>query len=83
VIFLWRTPTLHDYDRHDIAAQRRLIGNLYGDMGWEVPRLLAELENADDLYLDQHDRDGYLDSRPSKPRGGCRLLPRPGRRRRN
>jgi 2-polyprenyl-6-methoxyphenol hydroxylase-like FAD-dependent oxidoreductase len=21
-------------------------------MGWEVPRLLAELENADDLYLD-------------------------------
>jgi 2-polyprenyl-6-methoxyphenol hydroxylase-like FAD-dependent oxidoreductase len=52
VIFLWRTPTLHDYDRHDIAAQRRLIGNLYGDMGWEVPRLLAELENAADLYLD-------------------------------
>jgi 2-polyprenyl-6-methoxyphenol hydroxylase-like FAD-dependent oxidoreductase len=52
VILLWRTPTLHDYDRHDIAAQRRLIRNLYGDMGWEVPRLLAELENADDLYLD-------------------------------
>ena len=52
VIFLWRTPTLHDYDRHDVAAQRRLIRNLYGDMGWEVPRLLAELENADDLYLD-------------------------------
>jgi len=52
VIFLWRTPTPHDYDRHDVAAQRRLIRNLYGDMGWEVPRLLAELENADDLYLD-------------------------------
>jgi 2-polyprenyl-6-methoxyphenol hydroxylase-like FAD-dependent oxidoreductase len=52
VILLWRTPVLHDYDRHDIAAQRRLIRNLYGDMGWEVPRLLAELENADDLYLD-------------------------------
>jgi 2-polyprenyl-6-methoxyphenol hydroxylase-like FAD-dependent oxidoreductase len=52
VILLWRTPTLHDYDRHDVAAQRRLIRNMYGDMGWEVPRLLAELENADDLYLD-------------------------------
>jgi 2-polyprenyl-6-methoxyphenol hydroxylase-like FAD-dependent oxidoreductase len=52
VVFLWRTPTQHDYDRHDIAAQRQLIRNLYGDMGWEVPRLLAELEKADDLYLD-------------------------------
>jgi 2-polyprenyl-6-methoxyphenol hydroxylase-like FAD-dependent oxidoreductase len=52
VILLWRTPTLHDYDRHDVAAQRRLIRDVYGDIGWEVPRLLTELENADDLYLD-------------------------------
>ena len=52
VLLLWRTPTLHDYDRHDVTAQRRLISNLYGDMGWEVPRMLAELETADDLYLD-------------------------------
>jgi 2-polyprenyl-6-methoxyphenol hydroxylase-like FAD-dependent oxidoreductase len=52
VILLWRTPLLHDYDRHDVPAQRRLIRNMYGDMGWEVPRLLTELENADDLYLD-------------------------------
>jgi 2-polyprenyl-6-methoxyphenol hydroxylase-like FAD-dependent oxidoreductase len=52
VLLLWRTPTLHDYDRHDVTAQRRLINNLYGDMGWEVPRILAELETADDLYLD-------------------------------
>jgi 2-polyprenyl-6-methoxyphenol hydroxylase-like FAD-dependent oxidoreductase len=29
-----------------------LLRNLFGDMGWEVPRLLAEMENADDLYLD-------------------------------
>ena len=50
--FLWRTPHLHDYDRHDQVAQRRLIHNLYGDLGWEVPRLLAGLDQADDLYLD-------------------------------
>jgi 2-polyprenyl-6-methoxyphenol hydroxylase-like FAD-dependent oxidoreductase len=25
---------------------------MFTDMNWEVPRLLAELENADDLYLD-------------------------------
>jgi 2-polyprenyl-6-methoxyphenol hydroxylase-like FAD-dependent oxidoreductase len=52
VLFLWRARTPHDYDRHDLTAQRRLIHGLYSDMGWEVPRLLAELEKADDLYLD-------------------------------
>ena len=52
VLFLWRARTPHGYDRHDLTAQRRLIHGLYADMGWEVPRLLAELEKADDLYLD-------------------------------
>ena len=52
VLFLWRVRTPHDYDRHDPTAQRRLIHSLYGDMGWEIPRLLTELESADDLYLD-------------------------------
>ena len=52
VLLLWRTPTQHDYDRHDVKAQRLLISALFGGMGWEVPRMLAELENADDLYLD-------------------------------
>jgi 2-polyprenyl-6-methoxyphenol hydroxylase-like FAD-dependent oxidoreductase len=52
VLLLWRTPTQHDYDRHDVMAQRRLVSALFGDMDWEVPRMLAELGNADDLYLD-------------------------------
>jgi 2-polyprenyl-6-methoxyphenol hydroxylase-like FAD-dependent oxidoreductase len=52
VLLLWRTPRLHDYDRHDQAAQRRLIRSIYADLGWEVPRMLARLEQADDLYLD-------------------------------
>jgi 2-polyprenyl-6-methoxyphenol hydroxylase-like FAD-dependent oxidoreductase len=52
VVLLWRTPRMHDYDRHDRDAQRRLLRNLYGDLGWEVPRLLAELDQAEDLYLD-------------------------------
>ena len=52
VVLLWRTPRLHDYDRHDRDAQRRLLRNLYGDLGWEVPRLLTELDQAEDLYLD-------------------------------
>ena len=52
VLLLWRTQQLHDYDRHDLAAHRRLINNMFAGMGWEVPRLLAELDTADDLYLD-------------------------------
>lgn len=50
--FFWRAPHLYDYDRHDLDAQRRLLRQLYGDLGWEVPRLLAELDRAEDLYLD-------------------------------
>lgn len=51
-VLLWRTPRPHDDDRHDLDAQRRLLHHLYGDLGWEVPRLLTELDRADDLYLD-------------------------------
>lgn len=50
--FFWRTSDVHDYDRHDLEAQRRLLREVYGDLGWEVPRLLAALDRADDLYLD-------------------------------
>jgi 2-polyprenyl-6-methoxyphenol hydroxylase-like FAD-dependent oxidoreductase len=52
VVLLWRTPTPHDYDRHDRHSERQLVRNLYDDFGWELPRLLSELERSDDLYLD-------------------------------
>jgi 2-polyprenyl-6-methoxyphenol hydroxylase-like FAD-dependent oxidoreductase len=52
VVLLWRSPTPYAYDRCDLDAQRRLIRNLYGGLGWELPRLLAELDGAEDLYLD-------------------------------
>ena len=51
-VLLWRTPQLHDYDRHDGPAQRQLLHSLYGDLGWELPRLLDELDRSEDLYLD-------------------------------
>ena len=52
VVLLWRTPTPHDYDRHSAGSERQLLRNLYDDFGWELPRLLCELERSDDLYLD-------------------------------
>jgi 2-polyprenyl-6-methoxyphenol hydroxylase-like FAD-dependent oxidoreductase len=41
-----------DYDRHDRDQQRRIIGERFADMGWEVPRLLAGLRRALDFYFD-------------------------------
>ena len=68
VIFLWRTPTLHDYDRHDVAAQRRLHPQPVRRHGLgSAPAARRTGERRRPLSgLDQHDRDGYLDSRPSE-----------------
>ncbi|WP_227996632.1 FAD-dependent monooxygenase [Nocardia australiensis] len=41
-----------DYDRNDTDDQRRVIKQAYADMGWEVPRMLAEIDEFDDVYLD-------------------------------
>jgi len=52
VLLLFRTPTQLDYNRHDRAAQVRMVQGLYSGAGWEVPRLLDELANAGDFYID-------------------------------
>jgi 2-polyprenyl-6-methoxyphenol hydroxylase-like FAD-dependent oxidoreductase len=41
-----------DYDRRDLDQQRRIIGERFAGMGWEVPRLLAGLRDAPDFYFD-------------------------------
>jgi 2-polyprenyl-6-methoxyphenol hydroxylase-like FAD-dependent oxidoreductase len=40
------------YDRRDVAAQKKMVFDAYSGGGWEVPRLMAALEAADDLYFD-------------------------------
>jgi 2-polyprenyl-6-methoxyphenol hydroxylase-like FAD-dependent oxidoreductase len=42
-----------DYDRRDDAAQRRIIRERFGDLGWATPTVLAHLDDASDLYFDQ------------------------------
>jgi 2-polyprenyl-6-methoxyphenol hydroxylase-like FAD-dependent oxidoreductase len=42
-----------DHDRRDLAAQRRILRERFGGLAWEVPRLLAGLDDAADLYFDQ------------------------------
>jgi 2-polyprenyl-6-methoxyphenol hydroxylase-like FAD-dependent oxidoreductase len=52
VLFLFRGSEYLELQRDDPASGRRLVSGLFGDMGWELPRLLSELERADDLYVD-------------------------------
>lgn len=41
------------YDRHDPGAQRAILRDRFADLGWHVPRMLAALDGAADLYFDQ------------------------------
>ncbi|MFK8849761.1 FAD-dependent monooxygenase [Streptomyces sp. Ac-502] len=53
--FVFASPAL-SYDRHDLGQQRELISNAFSGLGWEVPRLLASLHQAPDLYFDSISR---------------------------
>ena len=50
-LYISATPQL-DYDRHDIAVQRRYVVEQFAAVGGEVPGMLAELPGLDDFYLD-------------------------------
>jgi 2-polyprenyl-6-methoxyphenol hydroxylase-like FAD-dependent oxidoreductase len=41
-----------DYDRRDVDAQRGLLQERLGGVGWETPRLLAAMWRATDFYFD-------------------------------
>ncbi|MEV0339815.1 FAD-dependent monooxygenase [Nocardia sp. NPDC050713] len=41
-----------EYAREDINARRQIVAEHYAGLGWEVPRMLAELAEFDDVYLD-------------------------------
>jgi 2-polyprenyl-6-methoxyphenol hydroxylase-like FAD-dependent oxidoreductase len=50
-LYLFAAPEL-DYDRRDVAAQRRHVLEQFAGVGGEVPGMLAELPGLDDFYLD-------------------------------
>lgn len=45
-----------DYDRHDVQQQKTILAERFAGAGWETPRLLAALQDADDLYFDSISR---------------------------
>ena len=40
-------------DRRDVAAQKRLLHKVFAGSGWELPGLLDQLDDAEDLYFDR------------------------------
>lgn len=51
-VFLFRRAEELQFDHRDVEQQKRLLHNEFAGVGWEVPRLLAAAERADDFYLD-------------------------------
>ncbi|HSX07688.1 MAG TPA: FAD-dependent monooxygenase [Candidatus Saccharimonadales bacterium] len=50
-IFYFASKPL-EYDFRDIAAQKRIVGEQFKTLGWEVPKLLKAMETAPDFYFD-------------------------------
>ncbi|WP_280232251.1 FAD-dependent monooxygenase [Nocardia cyriacigeorgica] len=50
-MYMFAAPEL-DYSRDDEQAQRRIVRETFADIGWEVPRMLSELDDAATFYLD-------------------------------
>jgi 2-polyprenyl-6-methoxyphenol hydroxylase-like FAD-dependent oxidoreductase len=51
-LFLFRPAAELHHDHRDVASQRRLLRAAFADLDGEVPRLLAEAENAEAFYFD-------------------------------
>ncbi|WP_432165680.1 FAD-dependent monooxygenase [Streptomyces sp. bgisy031] len=50
-LLVFRSERL-DHDRRDVDQQKRILAERFAGMGWEAPRVLEALEDADDLYFD-------------------------------
>jgi 2-polyprenyl-6-methoxyphenol hydroxylase-like FAD-dependent oxidoreductase len=49
--FAFASKSLY-FDPRDISEQKRLLKEAFANVGWEVPRLLAEMDAASDFYFD-------------------------------
>lgn len=50
-VFLFASPPL-SFGFSNIEAQQRLLQTVFGDLGWEIPKLLAAMKEAPDFYFD-------------------------------
>ncbi|WP_248962956.1 FAD-dependent monooxygenase [Sphaerisporangium perillae] len=50
-LFGFTSPPLR-YDRHDVNEQKEILAGAFAGVGWEVPRLLEGMWEAQDFYFD-------------------------------
>ncbi|MGW4773802.1 FAD-dependent monooxygenase [Nocardia sp. NPDC004278] len=50
-VFAFESEQL-DYDYRDVEQQKKILADRFADQGWEVPKLLAHLDAAEDFYFD-------------------------------
>ena len=50
-LVVFASPRL-DYDRRDVAQQKRIVADAYANAGWRVPEVLERIEAADDFSFD-------------------------------
>lgn len=41
------------YDHRDIQAQKQILANVFAHAGWQIPNLVEQLWQADDLYFER------------------------------
>jgi 2-polyprenyl-6-methoxyphenol hydroxylase-like FAD-dependent oxidoreductase len=51
-MFVFASPPV-EHDRRDDRRQRELVADHFAGMGWEAPRLLADMRQAPDFYFDR------------------------------
>ena len=52
-VFLFRSQRPLEYHHRDVPRQKDLLREAYRGAGWEVPRLLAELDRTPAFYFDE------------------------------
>ena len=50
--FLFRRDEELLLDHRDVEGQKQLLHRIYGRDGWQVPRMLVEMDAAEDFYFD-------------------------------
>jgi 2-polyprenyl-6-methoxyphenol hydroxylase-like FAD-dependent oxidoreductase len=48
----WFTAPPLTYDRRDVDGQKALVADRFAGLGWEIPKLLEAMREADDFYFD-------------------------------
>lgn len=50
-LLVFRSEPL-DYDRHDVAQQKKIVADAYAGAGWRTEEIIDEMWAAEDFYLD-------------------------------